>query len=159
MKSIFKFIVFVLVLLSLSACSFVKGKAEAETFAEAIFQERINRGGFGADQYYSKIFWENTEINEWTNIKKLVTNAMGDLKAYTLSTWNIQSNIKTNGLSGTIVVLQYETEYEKGNGTETLTIHKPLAGKKFSIVGHNFNSDNIQKYIQKGIEQAVLIDS
>ncbi len=159
MGNIFKIITFVLILLSLAACSFVKGKAEAEKLAETTFQERINRGGFAHDRYYSKLFWENTDEADWSNIKKLVANAMGDLKSYTLSTWNIESNINTSDISGTIVILQYETEYEKGKGIEILTLHKPLSGKKFTILGHNFNSDNIQKYIQKGIEQAALIEN
>jgi hypothetical protein len=78
---------------------------------------------------------------------------MGDLQSYSLISWNEQYKLYTNEISGTIVVLVYETTYEKGIGTETLTIHKSLTGDTFAILGHHFNSELIQEYINKGIEQ------
>ena len=55
--------------------------------------------------------------------------------------------------------MEYETVYKKGIGTETLTIHKPLVGNEFSIIGHNFNSKQIQEVIDNGIEHVVSGDS
>jgi hypothetical protein len=149
----------VFVFLSLFACGLVKGKGEAEKVAESLFQERINDGWLGSDRYYSDLFWKNTDEKKWSNIKNVVEKAMGDLESYSLTTWNVRSKINTNELSGTIVVLVYETVYREGKGTETLTIHKPLLGNEFSILGHNFNSERIQQVIDKGIEQAASGDS
>ena len=83
---------------------------------------------------------------------------MGDLLGYSLSSWKVQKKVHTNQISGTFVVLMYETVYEKGKGIETLTIHKPLSGDNFAILGHNFNSEKIQELIEKGIEQAAARD-
>jgi hypothetical protein len=84
---------------------------------------------------------------------------MGDLESYSLITWNVQSKVNTSELSGTIVVLVCETVYREGKGTETLTIHKPLMGNKYSILGHNFNSEKIQQVIDKSIEHVTSGDS
>ncbi len=144
----------VFVFLSLFACGLVKGKGEAEKVAESLFQERISDGWLGSDRYYSDLFWKNTGEKKWSNIKNLVEKAMGDLESYSLTTWNVQSKVNTRELSGTIVILVYETVYSEGKGTETLMIHKPLMGNEFSILGHNFNSERIQQMMDKSIEQA-----
>ncbi len=149
----------VFVFLSLFSCGLVQGKGEAEKVAESLFQERISDGWLGSDRYYSDLFWKNTDEKKWSNIKNLVEKAMGDLESYSLTTWNVQSKVNTNAISGTIVVLEYETVYKKGIGTETLTIHKPLMGNEFSILGHNFNSKQIQQVIDNGIEHVVSGDS
>ncbi len=145
--------------LSLFACNIMTGKEEAEKVAESQFRDRIENGGFGSEEYYSELFWKSGDEEKWSNIKNLVNKAMGDLLSYSLNTWKVESNVNTSEISGTIVVLVYDTVYEKGNGTETLTIHKPLLGDKFSIIGHNFNSKIIQELIDKGIEHAASGDS
>ena len=70
----------------------------------------------------------------------------------------VQSGVQVNGVSGTGVLLVYNTSYEKGSGTETLSLYKPKGGNTFAIVGHNVNSPLIQKLIDKGIEQAASGD-
>jgi hypothetical protein len=139
-------------------CGFFTGKGDAEKVAESLLNERIEKGGFGSNAYYSELFWKITNSEKWENIKKLVDKAMGNLKSYKLKTWNVTTQAKTNDLSGTIVNLVYDTVYEKGNGIETITLHKPITGKTYTIVGHHFNSLEIQKLLDKGIEKAVLVD-
>ena len=158
MKKFTSIILLSICFLSLSACGFVKGKGEAEKVAESLFNERLQNGWSGTNKYYSELFWKNTSEKKWTNIQNLVSKAMGGLKSFSLTTWNVQSKVHTNEISGTIVRLVYETEYENGKGTETLTLHKPLMGKEFSILGHNINSELIQQLIEKGIEQAASAD-
>ena len=102
----------------------VKGKGEAEKVAESLFYERIKNGWAGTNKYYSEFFWKDTSEKKWANIQNLVSKAMGELKSFSLTTWNIRSKVNTNEISGTVVSLVYETEYEKGKGTETLFIHK-----------------------------------
>lgn len=153
MKKAIQLILCVVMVLFFCSCGVVKGKGEAEKVAEAFFQERINNGWADTGRYYSDFFLKDTGEEKWLNIQKLVTKAMGELKGYSLANWNVQSKVHTNEISGTIVVLVFETSYEKGNGTETLTIHKPLLGDKFSIIGHNINSELIQQLIDRGIEQ------
>lgn len=158
MKKTTCFAVFGCVFLMLVACSFVQGKGEAQKIAESLFEQRIRTGRFDADldRYYSGLFWENADAKKWSDIKKLVRTAMGDLKSYSLISWNVQSKLHTHEISGTIVVLVYQTTYEKGIGTETLTIHKSLTGDSFAILGHHFNSERIQELFNKGIEQVAL---
>jgi hypothetical protein len=153
MKKAFYSIVSVITLISLSSCGVVQGKGEAENIAESLFQERIFNGGFGPKEYYSDLFWKNSDEKKWSSVKNLVNRAMGNLLTYSLSSWKVQSKVHTNQVSGTFVVLVYETVYEKGNGTETLTIHKPVSGGEFAILGHHFNSEKIKELINKGIEQ------
>lgn len=159
MKKYICSILFVVCFLSFSSCSMVKGKGEAENVAESLFKDRIQNGWPGTNKYYSKLFWKNTTENKWANIQNLVSKAMGDLKAFSLTSWNIQSKIQTNEISGTIVRLVYETEYENGKGTETLVLYKPVMGKEFSVLGHNINSELIQELIDKSIEQAASKDA
>lgn len=144
--------------LSLFACGVVKGKGEAEKVAESLFNERIQKGWYGSEKYYSDLFWKNTTKEKWHNIQKIVTKAMGELKSFSLSTWNVQSKVHTNEISGTMVRLVYEAVYEKGKGTETLVLHKPVMGEKFAILAHNVNSELIHQLIYKGIEQAASGD-
>ena len=147
-------IVSVITLISLLSCGVVQGKGEAEKISESLFQERIFNGGFGSKEYYSDLFWKNTDEKKWSSVKNVVNRAMGNLLTYSLSSWKVQSKVHTNQVSGTFVVLVYETVYEKGNGTETLTIHKPVSGGEFAILGHHFKSEKIKELINKGIEQA-----
>lgn len=140
------------------SCGLFTGKGDAEKVAESLLNERMANGGFGSREYYSDFFWQKTDNEKWENIKRLVDKAMGNLKTYKLSTWNVTTQAKTNDLSGTIVRLVYETTYEKGNGTETITLHKPIKGKTYTIVGHHFNSPEIQKLLDKGIEKALSAD-
>ena len=44
-------------------------------------------------------------------------------------------------VSGTIVVLIYDTEYEYGNGQEKITLMKGFWDSDFQIIGHYFDSD------------------
>jgi hypothetical protein len=151
-------ILFFVCTISLFSCSMVKGKGEAEKVAEAQFNDRMQNGWAGTNKYYSKLFWKNTSEKKWQNLEKLVSKAMGKPESYSLSNWNIQSKVNTNELSGTIVTLVYDVEYEKGKGAERLVLHKPLMGDEYSIIAHNFNSELIQELINKGIEQAASAD-
>ena len=159
MKNASRIIASVIVFLSLISCGVIKGKGEAQKIAESLFQERINSGWIDSDRYYSALFWKNTDEKKWSNIKNIVKLALGDLESYSLTSWNVQSKVNTNAISGTIVVLEYETVYKKGIGTETLTIHKPLMGNEFSILGHNFNSKQIQQVIDSVLGHVVSGDS
>ena len=113
-------------------------------------RERIENGGFGSDTFYSESFWRSVDNTKWKNLKNLIHEALGNLENYSLNTWKIESPAKLNELYGTFVVLHYDTVYEKGYGTERLTLYNPIAGNNFSIIKHNFNSPEIQKLIEQG---------
>ena len=159
MRRSFSVIVTLFVIPVVFSCGPITGKGDAEKVAESLLNERIENGGFGSNTYYSEIFWENTDNDKWGRIQRLVHKAMGNLKSYELNTWNVKTQAKTNELSGTIVNLVYDTVYVKGNGTETMTLFKPIMGEEYNIVGHRFNSPEIQKLIDKGIEQVSQADS
>jgi hypothetical protein len=145
--------------ISLSACSIVKGKGEAEKVAERFFQERIDNGWAGSSKYYSDLVFTGETKEQLTAIHRLVTKAMGRLENYLLTDWDISAKLHTNQISGIVVTLEYDTYYEKGRGSETLTFHKPFMGSDFLIIHHNFNSELIQKLINEGIERAASQDS
>lgn len=159
MKKVIYMIIMLFWVSTILSCSLFSGKGDAEKVAESLLNERIEKGGFGSDSYYSEYFWKAAERGKWENIKNLVSKAMGNLKSYKLQTWNITTQAKINDLSGTIVKLVYETTYEKGKGAETIILHKPLSGNTFTIIGHNFNSPEIQNLIDKGIEKAASTSS
>ena len=100
----------------LCGCGVVTGKGDAQKVAESFLKDRIANGGLGDDKYYSDVFWNNTERDKWENVKRLVNKALGNLKTYSLARWQAQSKVHTSGLSGTFVVLLYNTEYEEGKG-------------------------------------------
>lgn len=143
-------------LVSLYACNVVSEHGDAQDVAEAFLKERISAGGFeGPSEYYSDLFWQNTDDEKWNTIKTLTRRALGDLQNYSLSTWNIKKQVHSNQLSGTFVVFVFETEYEKGRGNEKLTMFKALNGEEFKILGHHIDSPEIQKLVQEGIENVV----
>jgi hypothetical protein len=101
-----------------SACSNFSGFDSARKVADKFFEDRFENGGVGRDEYYSQVFWENTDAARWQNIKKLVDLSLGQLQSYSLVSWNLQDKLPTGQLSGTFAVLVFETEYEKGSGLE-----------------------------------------
>jgi hypothetical protein len=149
------FIVLTLLLLhSLTSCGVFQGKDDAEKVAIAFFKDRIANVGGGSDKYYGKQFWQNTDKETWNDIKSVVEKAHGKLKNYSLVTWSANSNLSSGKTSGTTVTLQYTTGYEKGRGTETLILFKAAGSNNYLIVGHNFQSIEIEKLINKGIKNA-----
>lgn len=155
MKKISIFLITISLVGSLWGCGLMTAKEDAEKVAQSFLEDRMVKGGFGGnDRYYSDIFWEYTDENDWKNIKRMVDKALGNLNSYSLTTWNTQSKFFTNQLSGTFVVLVYATEYDRGKGQETLTMYKGLTDKDFLILGQHINSPEIQKLLYKGIEQA-----
>ena len=137
-------------------CGMVSGKSEGEKVAKDYMDHRIKNGGFGNESHYSDFFWTKTNQAEWKNITDLVEAAMGNLKSYELKTWNVNSNATVGAeLNGTIVRLVYETVYEKGKAADTITVHQPIGGGKYKIVGVNFSSVLIQNKINEGIKKVV----
>jgi hypothetical protein len=134
-------------------CGFVNGFDNAQKVAERFFEDRFVNGGAGSDEFYSSVFWDNTDANEWQNIQKLMALSLGDLQSYSLISWNLQDKIHPGGLAGTIAVLIFETEYDKGSGHEKLTLLKRSGRGEFEIVGHQIDSEQINEMVLKGIER------
>ena len=122
--------VMILVAFAITGCSSVDEFIQAKKVAENFFKDRFENGGAGSDEFYSKIFWDNTDAAEWRNIKKLVDLSLGALQSYTLVSWNLKEQLPTEQLSGTFAILVFETQYEKGSGQEKLTLlqRSALAG-------------------------------
>ena len=135
------------------ACSYVSGFDGARKVADNFFKERFKNGGVGGDEYYSKIFWDNTDADRWRNIKKLVNLSLGDIQSYSLVSWNLQDKIPDSRISGTFAVFVYETRYEKGTGHEQLTLLRQGGWSEFEIVGHQIDSEQINEMVLKGIER------
>jgi hypothetical protein len=154
MKKIFTICVVLILVSVVFGCGVTNGKGDAEKVAQALLNERIEKGGFGSDSVYSDVFRKATTPEKWENIKKLVSAAMGNLKSYKLNTWKVTKQA-TSELSGTVVNLVYDTVYEKGNGVETLTLYRPVSGKAYLIISYYFNSPEIQKMIDEGVEKVV----
>jgi hypothetical protein len=155
MKKISIFLITIIFVGLFFGCGLMTAKEDAEKVAESFLEARIVNGGFGGNnKYYSEIFWQYTDENDWKNIQRMVDKALGNLNSYSLTTWNTKSQFHTNQLSGTFVVLVYETEYEKGKGQETLTMYKGVTDNDFLILGQHVNSPEIQKLLYRGIERA-----
>jgi hypothetical protein len=103
-----------LVTLIVSGCGFMSGLEDARELAEKLLNDRFVTGGIGSEAYYSDLFWKYTRQENWDYVKNLVETRLGSLQSYTLRTWSIQKNVKMGDLSGTFVVLIYDTEYEFG---------------------------------------------
>lgn len=134
-----------------TACSYVSGFDSARQVADRFFEDRFQNGGVGRDEFYSPVFWENTDAARWQNIKKLVNLSLGELQSYSLVSWDLQDKLPTSRLSGTFAVLIFETEYDKGTGLEKLTLLKQGGGAEFEIVGHQIDSEQINEMVLKGI--------
>ena len=138
----------------ISGCSSANGLDQARRAAESFFEDRFENGGAGSDEFYSKVFWENTDTNQWRNIKKVVDLSLGELLSYTLVSWNLQDQLPTTQLSGTFAVLVFDTKYAKGSGREKLTLLQRSGWAEFEIVGHQFDSQLINEMVLKGIAKA-----
>ena len=159
MKRYFLLIIVLLACVFALGCGMFGGKGDAQKVAESFLNERIENGGFGEASDYSDIFWKNTPAAKWENVKKLVTMAHGKPTGFKLTNWQVKTQAKLKDLSGTFATLVYETQYEKGVVTETYTLFKGLKDKKFLILGLLFNSPEIQKMLDRGLEQAVTTNS
>ena len=138
----------------INGCNPGVGFDQANSVAEHFFKDRFENGGAGSDEFYSKVFWDNTDTSQWRNIKKLVELSLGKLQSYTLVSWNLQDRLPTSQLSGTFAVLVFETEYEKGSGREKLTLLQRSGWDEFEIVGHQFDSQQINEMVLRGIDKA-----
>ena len=124
----------------LSGCGFMSGPEDARALAEKFLDYRFETGSVGNGEYYSDLFWRYTPQEEWDYIINLVETQLGDLQSYTLKNWQIQKGVKMGDLSGTFVVLIYNTEYEYGSGQEKITLMKGFWDSDFQIIGHHFES-------------------
>jgi hypothetical protein len=137
-----------------TGCSSVNEFDHALSVAENFFKDRFENGGAGRDEFYSKIFWDNTDAAEWRNIKKLVDLSLGELQSYTLVSWHVKEQLPAGQLSGTFAILVFETQYEKGLGREKLTLLQRSGWSEFEIVGHQFDSRQINEMVLEGIAKA-----
>ena len=125
----------------LGGCGFIGNAEDARHLAENLLEDRFVSGGVGSEEYYSDLFWKYTRAEDWEYIKNMVAKHLGELQAYSLKNWQIQKNVKMGDLSGTFVVLIYDTEYEYGNGQEKFTLMKGFWDSEYQIIGHYFESD------------------
>ena len=130
-----------LISLIAAGCSFVSGVDDARDLAERFLNDRFTSGSVGNEAYYSDLFWKYTRQEDWRYIKELVETRLGALQSYTLKKWNVQKNVKMGDLSGTFVVLLYDTQYQYGRGQEKITLMKGEWSTDFQIIGHHFDSD------------------
>lgn len=144
----------ILLAVFITGCSSLEDFDHARRVAENFFEDRFENGGTGSDEFYSKIFWDNTDAAEWRNIKKLVNLSLGGLQSYTLVSWKLKEQLPTGQLSGTFAILVFETQYEKGSGREKLTLLQRSALSEFEIVGHQFDSRQINEMVLEGIAKA-----
>lgn len=124
----------------LSGCGFLASSEDARNLAEEFLNYRFETGGVGNGQYYSDLFWKYTPQEDWDYVTDLVETHLGDLQSYTLKNWQVQKGVKMGDLSGTFVVLIYNTEYELGSGQEKITLMKGFWDNDFQIIGHFFES-------------------
>ena len=127
-------------LIILSGCGFFSNMDDARNLAEKLLEDRFETGGVENSLYYSDLFWKYTPQEEWDYVVDLVETHLGDLQSYTLKNWQIQKGVKMGDLSGTFVVLIYNTEYEYGSGSEKITLMKGFWDSDFKIIGHYFES-------------------
>ena len=138
----------------INGCGSLDKFDNARKVADNFFKDRFENGGSGSDEFYSKIFWDNTDAVEWRNIKKLVDLSLGGLESYNLVSWNLHQQLPSSDISGTFAVLVFETRYEKGSGQEKLTLLQRSGLSEFEIVGHQFDSQQINEMVLEGIAKA-----
>lgn len=124
----------------LGGCGFMSSPEDARELAEKFLDHRFTTGSVGDGEYYSDLFWKHTRQEDWEYIKNMVETQLGELQSYALKNWQIQKNVKMGELSGTFVVLIYDTEYELGSGQEKITLMKGFWDREFQIIGHYFES-------------------
>ena len=129
-----------MVVICLSGCGFLSNTSDARDLAEEFLDVRSATGGVQESAYYSEVFWKYTPQEEWDYVANLVESRLGDLQSYSLNQFQVEKNVKMGDLSGTFVVLLYDTEYEYGSGTEKITLMKGFWDRKFKIIGHYFES-------------------
>lgn len=134
-------LLFIINAIILGGCSLGGSLDDARTLAENFLEDRFVSGGIGSEEYYSTLFWKYTRAEDWEYIKNMVETHLGELQSYMLTSWKIQKQAKMGDISGTIVVLIYDTEYEYGTGQEKITLLKGFWDSEFQIIGHYFENE------------------
>jgi hypothetical protein len=130
----------ILITLIAVGCGFLSSTEDARALAEEFLDHRFATGNVRSAEYYSDLFWKYTRQEDWEHIITMVETRLGELQSYTLKKWQVKKNVKMGDLSGTFVVLIYDTEYELGNGQEKITLMKGFWDRDFQIIGHYFES-------------------
>jgi|GEM_PF-4862831 len=145
----------ILLLLSVfivTGCGLPESVSEANIFFDDFYKHRIDSGWTDTDKFYSQEFHESASTEDWNRIKNLVTNANGSVRSFEKISWNVKSNSSTNKISGTTATYTFRTTNVVGEVIETVALVKNRDNPTFKIISHNFNSPEIQKIINQGID-------
>jgi hypothetical protein len=115
------------------ACAIGHGKADAEK-AVATFHAQYARQQF--DSMYVAAdagLKESSSQPEFVRFMSAVHRKLGNVKQTKLAGWNVQANT-----GGSFAILTYETDFERGHGTETF--HWRIGGAGPRLQGYNINS-------------------
>lgn len=122
-----------ILLVTISSCSFTKGKGLAES-AVAQFHSQYNSGQFReiynqADEDLRK---SGSEEN-FVEILEALRRKLGIVKQANQTGWHVNANSM-----GTTVTLGYEVEFSEGKGTEQFVFR--ISGDKALLYHYNVNS-------------------
>jgi len=133
MTSLFRTVLAIVSVVTLSACGLTKGK-EAATKAVETFHQQFNDSKF--TEIYSAstaAFKASSKEPDFMKFIEAVHRKLGPVKTATPNGWNVNT---FNGV--TSVVLTYNTDFEQGSGVETFTFI--TSGDSATLQGYNINS-------------------
>lgn len=152
------------IILTLSACSIFKVDEEAQSIADSYFKERIEKGTFPYDLLSEHTFKTASDSSEWKQLVQLIDKANGKTLSYKLTSWQTSTKAMASTSdqqvpNGKSVKMVFKVTYENGVGVERITVHKPLKGGNYKIIALYCNSDMIQDFTNKSIQESLESDS
>lgn len=120
--------------LFLTACSGGKDFAGAERSVSQ-FHGDLNAGRFGQIHDQAGKEWKNAATkSDAVKLFSAVRTKLGPFVSAIQESWRVN-----HGTGGTLVVVQYRSRFQKGEGTETFTFRSNRDGAQ--LVDYNINSN------------------
>ena len=119
--------------LFLAACSGGEDVATAEKSIE-IFHEQLNAGKFQEIHNQAGSEWKGAITGaDAVKLFAAVRTKLGEFKSRKQSGWRV------NYGQGKTIVVQYESQFERGTAVETFTLKR--SGEEAQMIGYNINSN------------------
>ena len=126
-----------LFMLGLTACGFVKAKEDAEHTVTRHFEAVASHSTEAVLAGYDEQFFAVVPREEWTRRLATVEAKLGPYQSFSVSNWNIHSSLG----AGTHVKLTCNVKYAKYTATEAMELFRANDDQPFTILKHGINSE------------------
>lgn len=139
MKKIFKLILILIFVLSITGCSFLKDVDEAKLVVDD-FYSKLKEGNYdGIIAISDNQLLEVTPEDKFKQFLQTIDEKLGKVETYGLYSYNVQK--KPTGKS--TVTLVYSTNRTIYPSMDTFILTRSRKGTEFKVLGYNLNSEGL----------------